>query len=88
MLKTVYAVATAAIVASCFVAFPSLSPQVEARAPVAGAKTDRADTRPLAIQCSQNAWPYFESSCLRDQRNTFGEARKVRLITADRLPAR
>ncbi len=88
MLKTVYAVATAAIVAACFVAFPSLSWQVEASAPVPGAKADRADTRPLAVQCSENAWPYFEASCLRDTRNTFGQAHAVRIVTADRLPAR
>jgi hypothetical protein len=88
MLKTLYAVAIAAIVATCFVAFPSLSPQVEASAPIPGAKADRADTRPLAVGCSQSAWPYFEASCLRDTRNTFGQARAVRIITADRLPAR
>jgi len=88
MFKTVYAVATAAIVAAAFVGFPSLSEQVNALSPMPGAKADRADTRPLAVQCSQNAWPYFESSCLRDQRNTFGQARSVRLVTADRLPAR
>jgi hypothetical protein len=88
MLKTIYAVATAAIVAGSFVAFPSLSQQVDARSSAPGTKADRADTRPLALQCSGSAWPYFESSCLRDTRNTFGQARTVRVVTADRLPAR
>jgi hypothetical protein len=82
--KTVYAVVVAAIVAAAFVAFPSLSWQVEARAP--GAKADRADTRPLATQCSQRGWPYFEAACLRDTRNTFGLVREVRIVSADRLP--
>ena len=45
MIKTAYAVAIAAIAASVFVAFPSLSPQVDASAPVVGAKGDRADIR-------------------------------------------
>ncbi len=85
MLKTVYAIAAAAIVAASFVAFPSLSPQVEARAPLPGAKADRADTRPLATECSQRGWPYFEAACLRDTRNTFGQARDVRIVAADRL---
>jgi hypothetical protein len=51
MIKTAYAVAIAAIAASVFVAFPSLSPQVGASAPVVGAKGDRADIRPLGSEC-------------------------------------
>lgn len=85
MLKTVYAIAGAAIVAACLVAFPGLSPQVEARAPIPGAKSDRADMRPLGVKCSRRAWPYFEAGCLRDARNPFGQARQVRIVSADRL---
>jgi len=84
MLKSVYAVTAAAIVAAALVTFPSLSPQVEARSPVPGAKSDRADVRPLGMVCSQRAWPYVESACLRDARNPFGHARDVRIISADR----
>jgi hypothetical protein len=80
MLKTIYAVAVAAIVAACFVAFPSLSFQVEASAPALSGKSDRADTRALAGDCSQRAWPYFEASCLRDTRNPLGEARTARFV--------
>jgi hypothetical protein len=82
MLKTIYAIVAAAVIAAAFVAFPSLSPQVEAHSVVQGAKADRADTRPLANQCSQHGWPYFEAACLRDTRNAFGEARPVRLISS------
>jgi hypothetical protein len=80
MLKTIYAVAVAAIVAACFVAFPSLSFQVEASAPALSGKSDRADTRQLAGDCSQRAWPYFEASCLRDTRNPLGDARPARIV--------
>ena len=52
MHKTVYAIAAAAIVAACLVTFTSLSPEVEARSP--GAKSDRANVRPPARQCSHN----------------------------------
>lgn len=83
MLKTFYAIVAAAVIAAAFVAFPSLSPQVEARSVIQGAKADRADTRPLANQCSQHGWPYFEAACLRDTRNGFGEARPARLISSD-----
>lgn len=89
MLRTVYAIAAAAIVAASFVATLSLSAQVEARGSAPGAIADRADTRPLARDCSQKAWPYFEAGCLRDTRNSFGEAHDVRVVSTDRLdPAR
>jgi hypothetical protein len=81
MLKTMSAVATAAIVAGCFVALPSFSPQVEASAPTANGKSDRADARPLAADCSQREWPYFEASCLRNANNPLGEAPKVRYVS-------
>jgi len=81
MLRTIYAIAAAAIVAGAFVTALSIADQVDARGSAPGAKADRADTRPLAGQCSQNAWPYFEASCLRDARNPFGQARDVRLVS-------
>jgi hypothetical protein len=86
MLKTVSAIAAAAVVAAAFVTFPSLSPQVEARSVVQGAKADRADTRPLANECSRRGWPYFEAACLRDARNAYGEARPVRLVGMQARP--
>ena len=72
MLKTVYAIVAAAIIAACLVFAPSLSPQVEAGAPSATGKSDRADARPLAGDCSERPWPYMEATCLRDTRNPLG----------------
>ena len=87
MLKTVYAVVAAAIIAACLVLAPSLS-QVEAGAPSATGKADRADARPLAGDCSERPWPYMEASCLRDTRNPEGLAREVRFVpmTPSRRP--
>ncbi len=85
MIKALYAIAAAAILAGSFVATLSLSAQVEARGSVPDVKADRADTRPLARDCSQNAWPYFEAGCLRDSRNSFGQARNVRFVSTDRV---
>jgi hypothetical protein len=82
MLKTFYAIAVAAIAAACFVAFPSLSSQVVASSP--GAKSDRADMRPLGTECSQKAWPYFEGACLRDTKNPLAQPHDVRIVTASR----
>ena len=81
MLKTVYAIVAAAIIAACLVLAPSLSPQVEAGAPSATGKSDRADARPLAGDCSEKAWPYMEANCLRDTRNPMGQAREVRFVS-------
>ena len=86
MLKAIYAITAAAIVAAAFVATLSISEQVEARGSVPSVKADRADARPLAAKCSQNAWPYFEATCLRDTRNPFGQTRDVRFVSADRVP--
>ena len=83
MVKAVYAIAVAAIAAACFVAFPSLSFQVEAGSPVPGAKGDRADMRPLGTDCSQNAWPYFEAACLRDASRPLAQPRQVRIVSTD-----
>ncbi len=85
MLRTVYAISAAAIVASAFVTALSIADVVDARGSVPGVKADRADARPLARDCSQNSWPYFEAVCLRDTRNSFGQARDVRIVSADRL---
>lgn len=84
MIKTLYAVAAAAVVAACIVLSPSLSPQVEAGAPAASGKGDRADTRPLGKDCSQHAWPYYEAACLRDTSNRLAEPRDVRFVAMDR----
>jgi hypothetical protein len=84
MIKTASVIAIAAIVASVFVAFPSLSPQVGASAPIVGAKGDRADIRPLGTECGEKAWPYFDAACTRDGRVPLAQPRDVRMIAADR----
>jgi hypothetical protein len=86
MQKTVYAIAAAAIVAACFVLSPSLTPQVEAGAPALSGKSDRADTRPLGVACSERAWPYYEASCLRDTSDRLAQPRDVRFVPLDNMP--
>jgi hypothetical protein len=85
MRKAIYAVVASAIFAASFFVALSPSAEVEARGSVPGAKTDRADARPLAGACSGNAWPYFEASCL--PRNPFRQARDVRLVSFDQAVA-
>lgn len=87
MRKSIYVVAAAAAIAAALVVLTSVSPQVQAHGPVYGVKGDRVDARPTGTKCSQHEWPYFEAACLRDSRQPFGQARQVRIIPLDRLPA-
>lgn len=84
MRNTIYAVIAAAIVAACLTLGPMLTLQVDA-APVPVGKSDRADVRPLAADCSEKAWPYVEAACLRDTRNPQGLAREVRFVPLDKV---
>jgi hypothetical protein len=85
MIKTLSAITVAALIAAALTVLPGFAPAVEASVPVALAKGDRLDIRPVGRDCSQQAWPNFEASCLRvaGSKNMIREAR---LVTADRTP--
>ena len=65
MIKAFSAIAIAAFIAAALTVLPGFAPQVEASVPQALAKADRLDIRPVGKDCSQQAWPNFEASCLR-----------------------
>jgi hypothetical protein len=85
MIKALSALAVAAFIAAALSVLPGFAPQVEASTPHALAKADRLDTRPVGRDCSQQAWPNFEASCLRAA-VTKTSIRQARLVTADRTP--
>jgi hypothetical protein len=85
MIKTLTAVAIAAFVAAALTILPGFAPTVEASVPQALAKADRLDIRPVGTECSQQAWPNFEASCLRAT-GSKALIRQARLVTADRTP--
>jgi hypothetical protein len=85
MIKVLSAIAIAAFVAAALTVLPGFAPQVEASVPQALAKGDRLDVRPAGRDCSRQAWPHFEASCLRVAGSTT-RIREARLITADRRP--
>jgi hypothetical protein len=85
MIKTISAIAIAAFIASALTVLPGFAPQVEASVPVALAKGDRLDIHTVGANCSQQAWPNFEASCLRGA-GTKTMIREARLVTADRTP--
>ena len=85
MIKTLSAIAVAACVAAALTILPGFAPKVEASVPRPLAKADRLDIRLVGRDCSQQNWPNFEASCLRNagSRTT---VRQARLVTADRTP--
>lgn len=85
MIKAFSAVAVAAFIAAALTVLPGFAPQVEASTPPALAKADRLDVHPVGRDCSEQAWPNFEASCLRTV-GTKTEVRQVRLVTTDRTP--
>lgn len=85
MIKTISAIAIAAFVAAALTILPGFAPSVEASVPQPFAKSDRLDIRTTGKDCSQQAWPNFEASCLR-RAGTKANVREARLVTADRTP--
>ena len=82
--KALSAVAAAAFGAAIVLAIPGFSPEVEARTPAPVVKSDRLDIPPPAPTCAEQAWPYYNASCLRSDRpNT--QPRTVRIVTTDRV---
>jgi hypothetical protein len=85
MIKALSAIAVAAFVAAALSILPGFAPQVEASVPQALAKGDRLDIHLVGSNCSQQAWPNFEASCLRATGSKM-MIRQARLVTADRTP--
>jgi len=85
MIKTCSAIAVAACIAAALTILPGFAPEVEASTPAALAKADRLDIRAIGRDCSQQSWPNFEASCLRNA-ITKTSVREARLVTADRTP--
>lgn len=85
MIKALSAIAVAAFIAAALTVLPGFAPQVEASTPQPLAKADRLDIHAVGKDCSQQAWPNFEASCLRSAGNKTA-VHEVRLVTAARTP--
>ena len=82
--KALSAIAAAAFGAALMLALPGFSPEVEAAAPPPVVKSDRLDIRSAAPTCIEQAWPYYNASCLRSARPDV-QPRMVRVVTTDRF---
>ena len=85
MIKAFSAIAAAGFIAAALTVLPGFAPQVEASVPQALAKGDRLDIRTVGKDCSQQAWPNFEASCLRAAGSKL-TVKEARLVTANRMP--
>lgn len=59
-----------------------VAPSTEVKASTPSAKSDRLDIQQSANECSQHAWPYYPSHCIRDHRRSAGKASEVRFVFA------
>ena len=84
MIKALSAIAIAAFIAAALTVLPGFAPQVEASVPVAMTKADRLDIRPIGKDCSQQAWPNFEASCMRNAGSKTVVMTEARIVTATR----
>jgi hypothetical protein len=78
-------VSTATVFASIVYLLPLIGSEVVANVSRATASDYGTVNLPFRRPCSEQAWPYYESRCLRDARQPAGRANSVRVVTADRL---
>ena len=84
MIKILAAMAGATLLAGAIVLLPGMTVD-PAAASLAYGKSDRLDIGSYGSACSERGWPYYEPNCLRATESN--EVKRVRVITADRLPA-
>jgi hypothetical protein len=81
MIKVLSTVAIAAFFATtALVILPGFARTVEAVVPQA-----LPDVHPVGRDCSQQAWPNFETSCLRIAGTKVTNIREARLVTVDHM---
>jgi len=86
--KVLPAIAAIGLGAAVVLALPGFSPEADASTPPKVVKGDRLDIRPIGKDCTKQAWPYYETNCLRDRKQAMGQAQPVRIVTTDRLTVR
>jgi hypothetical protein len=84
MMKLIAAVTGGGLLAGTVVLLSGMGPIDPATSALAYGKADRLDIRSYGPGCSERGWPYYEATCLRSVDN--GDAKRVRVITVDRLP--
>lgn len=63
-----------------------VAPSTEVEASTSAAKGDRLDIQRSKAECSQHAWPYYPSNCIRDFRRATHKSSEVRFVFASQMP--
>ena len=66
-------------------AVPAPAKRSPSPSPLTSGKGDRLDIRAVGPDCSKQAWPYYEASCVKDRREAMSQAKPARIVTADRV---
>ena len=82
MWKTMSAIFAVTMIAGALSLFHGSDVKASALAALS-AKSDHADLQP---NCNQHSWPYYQTSCLRDDTRNAGRVLKVRVVSTDRVP--
>jgi hypothetical protein len=78
MIKSFVALAIFSLLSAAVVALPAFAPQAKAAEAAVAIKSDRLPVHSLHPACSQQVWPDFQTSCLRNDTGTkIGEARLI-----------
>ena len=83
MVRSFAALGIFAVLGASVLALPAFAPKVEAREAPAMAKGDRLVVRAAASNCSNQVWPEFAASCLRNTDSGL-KILEARLVTARR----
>lgn len=83
MIKSLSALAIFGFFGTAGIALPGFAPHVEASETIALAKGDRLPVWRVDGNCSQQTWPNFQASCLRNGGSGV-MVREARLVTARR----
>ena len=75
-MKSLWALTIFTLIGAGAMLLPGTAPTLQARQPIALAKADRL---PIERDCSKQAWPNLDASCLHSARGAIG---KVRIVNA------
>jgi hypothetical protein len=81
MIKSLVSLAIFALLGTSVIALPMFAPEVKANEALAQGNADRLAIHPVIRDCSDQVWPNFDRSCLREAGSGI-RVREARLVTA------
>ena len=85
--KTISVLMAAAAIVGGATVLSGATEKTSVTVPITSGKGDRLDIRAVGPDCSKQAWPYYEASCVKDRREATSQAKPARIVTADRVSA-